>query len=253
MLKKIIVIVVSFITLLFILNLKTRPIAHLSTRPLPMLQAYEGVIVSNDGSTSFPFTYSIKKVSRNLEVELKTESMHYAAIIDENLIPKYENKTYLNPPEELKFNSEIIQDNILSFFDGDQLLKEKPLSSPYPIVSAGTIIPYVQGLSADLQKSTVTMILPSVFWSQNYRIRQRLRTKEALLSDFTFPKQVQYVLETETNYVLYEIKAIGIKSFFISDRHYVLLSSEEPFDLICAWGGPKQHVMYQLSLETTLK
>lgn len=219
---------------------------------LPLLQHKNGFIISNDGSISTPFTLHIEHDLHTLSMYIHNEAIHFEAQLSNTLNIISESEEALTKNETQKFTKKVIEVNqtntSLQFFKDDLLIKEKVLHPDSPILSIGTLIPYLQSTAGiDHNEFTINWLLPNVFWTQRLYVSKTVVSDIQKLPRYSkIPKSVLDVLASKKPFVFYTLKPKGLFSFFLKDPYYFVFDHDEPYSFIASWGGPSPHVMYQI-------
>ena len=219
---------------------------------LPVHQANKGLIISNDGAVQTPFTMVMDHDNETLSLTIKNKAMHFEAQMDDCLHAIIESEEYLTQNNTLKFTKKTINSTdtgtFLRFYSNENLIKEKEIKPSSPLLSIGTLIPYLQSAcNLEFDEFSIEWILPNVFWTQRLYVTQKtLLDIEELPRFKKIPTRVTEILKSKGPLTIYTLKPKGPFSFLIRDPYYFIFEKEAPYSFVASWGGPAPNLMYQI-------
>jgi hypothetical protein len=253
-------ILISILVLLIIVILnipKKLPSLHLSIDNIPENQLYNGSIISNDGTATSPFLMTIKKTSEILSMVVKNDHIHFSAKFDpsfslisekESIISSNEMQRYTR--KQITFDDQSNKQPLLTFYNGLSRIKEKKIKieGPYELLSSSSLIPYLQAATTVSQPEFyIEWLLPNVFWTQKLHVkRTQIQSLAEIKTAYKIPPKINDLFNKKFPMILFTLKPVGLSSFFMNETFYYLYSVTSPQSFIATWGGPKQHVMYQV-------
>lgn len=245
---------ISIVIGLYVFLATPSPILLSNTRiqTIPLHQESEGLIISNDGAIETPFTMVMDHDNETLSLTIKNKAMNFEAQMDDSLHVIIESEEYLTQNNTLKFTKKTINSTetgtFLRFYSNENLIKEKEITPSSPLLSIGTLIPYLQSTSSlEFDEFSIEWILPNVFWTQRLYVTQKnLLDIEELPRFKKIPTRVTEILKSKRPLTIYTLKPKGPFSFLVRDPYYFIFEKEAPYSFVASWGGPAPNLMYQI-------